>query len=513
MSAFEIFQQLCQIPHKSYHTQEMFAFLSGFCQRYGYEVKIDEAKNIYASKTNKPKLCLQSHYDMVGVGEADLLKPLEIYIDGQYVRAKNSSLGADNGAAIAVILELIEANADIEVLFTNNEEVGLDGANALSLPIRSNFLLNLDSEFFGEIIVGCAGGFDSVIEFAQAQAEIVKTQEKITKKTTKNAKAQNQKEIQTEFQTEEFQWICEVSAFGFVGGHSGVDIHKNIPSSIVAFALLIEQTESEILSICAGEKSNSIPVSLQATLGLKQDFAQHKHSFIAALQKGLTQSDKNDINNIYLQNKNKNLICDYDERYDSLRVHINADSGFVLKFINNPKSTTYYDKDTFVKFIHTLKHGVHVWQDHQILSSLNIAMIQEDNKNLKITLKARANTQDLLTQIKEHIQHAIHTACSPKTTFTFSHLYMPWQRDLDTDHPILQKIIRAFGWRHTEITQIHAGLECGILQGRFASMGLRGIVMASIGPTILYPHSLNECMDLGSFEEFRQVLGNLIRSL
>lgn len=205
MSAFEIFQQLCQIPHKSYHTQEMFAFLSGFCQRYGYEVKIDEAKNIYASKTNKPKLCLQAHYDMVGVGEADLLKPLEIYIDGQYVRAKNSSLGADNGAAIAVILELIEANADIEVLFTNNEEVGLDGANALSLPIRSNFLLNLDSEFFGEIIVGCAGGFDSVIEFAQAQAEIVKTQEKITKKTTKNAKAQNQKEIQTEFQTEEFQ--------------------------------------------------------------------------------------------------------------------------------------------------------------------------------------------------------------------------------------------------------------------------------------------------------------------
>ncbi len=461
-SAFDIFSQLSKIPHKSYHTQEMFAFLCGFCVDLGYEVRNDAVGNIYASKSSTPRICLQAHYDMVGVGAADRGEPLEIFLEGQYLRAKDSSLGADNGAAVAAMLYLMQKYDDIEFLFTNNEEVGLDGANGLEIPIRSRFLLNLDSEFFGEIILGCAGGFDAKFAFAMMQV----------------------------YQATHYY---SIEAFGFSGGHSGVDIHKNIASSIVEFCKLIAHCDCQIYSLEAGEKSNSIPTKLRAILGSKQN-----------------------LESLYKTMATHSMQIERGE--DFVKIYIGKNEGFSLKDISNTedskilKSKKPYNKNLFVELILALKHGAIATNNHQVVSSLNIAIIENLESTLHITLKARANTKELLQANKEHIAQIVDSLIG-ESHLCFDNFYSPWARELEENHPILELIRKSFDWRAFEIGEIHAGLECGILQGRFEQMGLEKILMASIGPTILNPHSLKEKMDFGSFEEFLKVLENIIKGV
>ena len=398
LTPLQIFEKLCEIPHRSHHTQKMFEYLCTFCKNIGLEVRTDRAKNIYvcqkpqkihakncvsknhlpkshlsknhlskncSPKIYSPKICLQAHYDMVGVGKAQSGEAIEPYIDKQFLRARESSLGADNGAGLASILWLFMQEKyapHIEAIFTNNEEVGLCGANELELPIKSRFLLNVDSEFFGEIITGCAGGFD--IEFDFDAFEIKQTSE-----TGQNL----------------FPHLYEIKAFGFEGGHSGVDIHRNIRSSIVDFAHLlqtlcdIQKSDSsffcELYSLNAGEKSNSIPVGLSAFMGFSSDIET-------------------------LLNTLKNAgLCVSKENLYSLRVGLppkdmtkstqNLKTGFLIKYHRNigdyqqileQKPQKCYDKKLLSTLILELKHGV--WEkkeNGEVLSSLNIAMIEDNS--------------------------------------------------------------------------------------------------------------------------------------
>ena len=474
LRAFEIFKQLCEIPHKSFYTDEMFAFLCEFCKNCGYDVKTDCIKNIYAHKIAKPKICLQAHYDMVGVGNAESNKPLEVFIDSQFVRAKDSSLGADNGAAIGAILALMQERDDIEVLFTNDEEVGMIGASNLEIPIKSKNLLNLDSEFFGEIVVGCAGGFDVKAQFRPESKIQTFGIEYSTKSHTQESVC---------------VILCQVKAFGFLGGHSGIDIHKNIPSSIVEFFTLLKDVESKIISINAGEKSNSIPVGLEA----KMIFWQN----LECLAKNCTQNGYK----ISLQKDKKQLI-----------VYIGNDMGFIISELKQDNSEcVVYDTKRLASLILGLGHGVFTQERHLVLGSLNIAMISQATCSLELKLKARANTKALLERIQSHIQSILKQNLGEEGII--SDMYMPWERDISDTNPLLKVIIEAFGWRLIDVGEIHAGLECGILQERFRQMGLKDISVASIGPTILHPHSINECLDLGSFEEFNKVLRNIVQRL
>ncbi len=680
LTPLQIFEKLCEIPHRSYHTQEMFEYLCTFCKNLGLEVRTDRAKNIYVCKKPQksnpkgrlsknhlfkndfPKICLQAHYDMVGVGKAQRGEDIEPYVDKQFLRAKDSSLGADNGAGLASILWLFMQEKyapHIEAIFTNDEEVGLCGANELELPIKSRFLLNVDSEFFGEIITGCAGGFD--VEFDFDVFEIQKT----------SGAGQNL-----------LFYPYEIESFGFEGGHSGVDIHRNIRSSIVEFAHLlqtlceIERATSnffcKLYSLNAGEKSNSIPVGLSAFMGFSSD--------IDALQNAL---------------KNAGL-CVKKENLHTLRIGLlsndmtkskqNLKTGFLIKYHHNiadyqqileQKPQKCYDKELLSTLILKLRHGV--WErgeNGEVVSSLNIAMIegdlsfetqakqildfldctksanisknlhsrttpnelqakqskhtrivgesgidfsqnnnppslaegvrgrvkstlesslesnpktnaksslrdlptanrgnpkpchierseiskqkmqgdifafskpQYDKKNidkttnchakssdfahndsinppaLHFTLKARANTNPLLEKIKNQTTQTItNLLANPRHTASpnISNEYSAWANASEHKtnkiariHPILQMIIDAYKWRHCAVGSIHAGLECGILQERFSQMGLKNIAMASIGPTILSPHSLQERLDIDSFYEFVEVLESLIANI
>jgi len=218
----DYFTKISKIPHCSENTERLREFLIDFARKEGFEPIADTAGNILIT-SQKPKLCFQSHIDMVCVGKAPNIEIVEK--DG-WLQAKNSSLGADNGIGVAIMMYLMQKHKDLEYLFTNDEEIGLVGAKNLELKIKAPLLLNLDSENDKEILIGCAGGVDVEIKYPLKKEKIKGS-------------------------------LGKISIEGLPGGHSGVDIDKNIPNAIIELINKIEK----ISYIKGGERRNSIPSS------------------------------------------------------------------------------------------------------------------------------------------------------------------------------------------------------------------------------------------------------------
>ncbi|WP_295422233.1 M20/M25/M40 family metallo-hydrolase [Sulfurovum sp.] len=226
----EYFQTLTQIPHCSKEADKLSDFLVAFAKERNYTVEVDAVKNIHICK-GSPKLCLQAHYDMVCMGKAP---QIETYVEEGWLKAEDSSLGADNGMAIAMMMQLMDEGRELEFLFTADEEVGLIGANEVAFDLKSDYMLNLDSEDEAEVYIGCAGGADIVASKQDSFIEGVGD-------------------------------CYEVAVKGLSGGHSGVDIDKGIPSAIkVLGAYLAENNVTQLASIYGGERRNSIPANAVA---------------------------------------------------------------------------------------------------------------------------------------------------------------------------------------------------------------------------------------------------------
>lgn len=240
-SIIENFKKITQIPHCSFHTEELREFLSHYAKEKGFFVNIDKVGNIHCIKGN-PKICLQSHYDMVCMGEAP---KIELYEDGGFLRAKNSSLGADNGIGVAIMMEAMDKFHHLECLFTNDEEVGLLGANGLEHQIKSPKLLNLDHEGEGEIMINCAGGVDIRASLALSYEE---GRGKIYRLKTRN----------------------------FKGGHSGIDIVKNHKNALKELSRFITQNEAKIITFDGGERINSIPKHASAVIISQKEIVENE---------------------------------------------------------------------------------------------------------------------------------------------------------------------------------------------------------------------------------------------
>ncbi|PAF50559.1 M20/M25/M40 family metallo-hydrolase [Helicobacter sp. 13S00477-4] len=423
-SVLEIFEEIAQIPHKSFHTDEMFEYICRFAKQYAYKIKTDNAKNIYAFGSKLPRLCFQSHYDMVGVGEADF--PLKLCIENGFLKAQNSSLGADNGIGVASQLYLMQKYQDLEFLFTNNEEVGLLGAKGLELKITSNYLINLDSEVFGEIVLGCAGGYDMNVSFELPQDNTY------------------------------YKYCYKITSKGFKGGHSGVDIHKSIKNAIVSLVEFISGIECAICSFMGGEKSNSLPVFAQVIIKTNEVLQSHENFSVEILE------------------------------------HI----GIV------------YQKNILEDFIFGVKNGVRVIEENNVLDSLNVSLVKQNTNKIDISLMGRANTKELLEKNLYEVKN-LALKIDSNVKIQIEDFYLPWCRNIEEEDEFLNAIKKAFQKEPIKIGQIHAGLECGILQERFEAMGKNDVRMLSIGPTILSPHSVNERLDMVAFEKFCEVLENL----
>ena len=416
----EYFQILTQIPHCSQSAEKLLIFLVEFAQKRDYWVEVDEVMNIYIHK-GTPTLCLQAHYDMVCMGKAP---EIETYIEEGVMSARDASLGADNGIAIAMMMQCMDEGQELEFLLTSDEEIGLIGANEVAFDLKSKYMLNLDSEDEAEVYIGCAGGADIT---AFKQDDYV-----------------------------EGEGTCyEVAVKGLVGGHSGVDIDKGIPSAIkILGKYLVENGVTELASIYAGERRNSIPVNAVA----------------------IVRSEK---------------------------VLKNEGDVSVRALNESPKILAEGKK--IIHLIDTFKHGVHVMnEDFGIPDvSINLAIITADEKGgVKIETSARAMGAEALESLtNETVEMFEFYGFEVKV----EDKYPAWNPNVSAFTNLVSDEMKAvFG--KTKMMAIHAGLECGVIAEKYLAMKF-----ASIGPTIRYPHSTREEVDLASVEKTYEVLMRIIK--
>jgi dipeptidase D len=418
----EHFETLTQIPHCSKEADQLLEFLVDFAKERDYAVEVDEVKNIFITK-GVPKLCLQAHYDMVCMGKAPRV---ETYVEDGWMKAKESSLGADNGMAIAMMMQLMDQNMDLEFLLTSDEEIGLIGANEVAFDLKSQYMLNLDSEDEAEVYIGCAGGVDITA---------------------------SKQDMYIEGNGE----CYEVAVKGLVGGHSGVDIDKGIPSAIKVLGdYLTKQKVTQLVSLYAGERRNSIPANAVAI--------------------------------VYSQTKLEN-----------------ADMVQVRKL--NEKPTVLKEGEKTLAMIEAFKHGVHATNEELGIpdTSINLAIITTDEKGgLLVESSARAMGAEKLEALSSETlnffkAYGFEVALEDK--------YPAWKPEVsDFTELVSQEMKNVFG--KTKMMAIHAGLECGVIAEKYPDMKF-----ASIGPTIRYPHSTREMVDLESVERTYEVLQKIIQSV
>ncbi len=410
------FLEITKISRCSFQTEKMELFLIELANRYGYSVRVDRAKNILISHSN-PKLCLQAHYDMVCIGDAP---NIESVIEGNILKAKNSSLGADNGIAIAMMMQLMKEQAPLEFLFTSDEEVGLIGAKNLELTVKSDKLLNLDSEEEAKVYIGCAGGVDL----------------KLTK------------ELQSFKEDGNFY---ELTIGNLPGGHSGVDIDKNIPNAIVELAKFIKNSGAKVASFSGGERINSIPVNAKVLVVSKNPLKSNGTIEVTpASKESVTNFDIEDLLNL------PNGVLEYN-------------SGFNV-----------------------------------VETSANVALIEllENKVTLEVSLRS-LDTQKLM-DLAESIQKEYE---AKGYSIELNDKYPGWKPEINQFTKSVEAAVKKV-YKVCELKVIHAGLECGILSEK-----LPNTQMASIGPNIYYPHSIREYVEIDSVGRTYEVVKEVIDSL
>ena len=465
MEVLEYFNEITAIPHCSYDTKKLADFLVNYAKSHGFDTKIDDFGNIHAIK-GEPKVCLQAHYDMVCVGNAP---DIELNDDGQYLSAIDSSLGADNGIGVAICMKMMAQKNNLEVLWTNNEEVGMLGAAGFNSQIKSPNLLNLDSECDDEIIIGCAGG---VLLDLSIQSP------------TKPS----------------FGRFYEVQVNGLPGGHSGVEIHKNIPNAIKVLSEFLKNNNCEIISLNGGERNNSIPANASAVVLCAHELdTSIVNSNLRAILKNLALKDG---------------LSD-----DSI-ANISSHNFINARQISSTSEFTLEKSMQILEFINNFKHGVYKYDEELNMphSSANLAIISQkssahalqnaDSQDINVQIYARAMDEEELKRIATQISEQARQA---GFSVSYNEQSAPWQPVKNDFAATVLKVLSKHR-KNAKITSIHAGLECGVLCANAAKNG-KNLLACSIGPNIISPHSTHEKCEIASVHIITQAVDEIINKL
>ncbi len=456
------FEEICKIPRCSKHEEKIREYIVNFAKKQGLAYKTDKIGNIVISKPaapgvkNKPIIILQGHMDMVCEKNNEVIHdfskdPLKLKRNGDILMASGTTLGADNGIGVAVSLALLEdktvKNGPLEALFTVDEETGLTGAFAMESDfLTGKTMLNLDSEEFGILTVGCAGGGDTKIELP----------------------------IKTNNTPKELQSIS-VTVTGLRGGHSGVNIHEQRGNAIKILARLLwkaaQHHEFFISEIKGGDKHNAIPREAFAHISLKQE---EKHKFLDVI------------------NNEARVIHDEIKPIDpDLKVEIHE----------TERKEKIFDKTcqkNLLNLLHGLPHGVHKMSydiPTLVETSTNLAVVQTKEKTVFIHMSSRSAVKSELHDMRDRIA-AIALLSGAKITEDTP--YPGWKPNMNSKILALSKKVYTELY-HVEpkVEAVHAGLECGIIGEKFPGMD-----MISIGPSIKYLHSPEEQVSISSVEKF-----------
>lgn len=460
---WKCFDAITKVPRPSCHEEQIRDFLLKFAADNNIEVRTDAVGNVVMTKPatpgheSAPTVILQSHMDMVCEKNSDVdhdfhKDAIQTYIDGDWVKARGTTLGADNGigmaAAMAVMADKDLVHGPVEALFTINEEIGLEGAQNLGEDmVKGTMLLNLDSEDDGEVFVGCAGGVDTICTF----------------------------EYNRSFTPENFEYM-RVSVSGLSGGHSGGDIHLGRANANKLIARFIwECSQRWDITVCSfdgGNLRNAIPREANAVFGIHSD---HHQEVVRHLNKFADE----------IRNEYKGVEPSMDFRIESTErpeYCIDSDTSLAL-----------------IRAIYSGPHGVYSMSrdlEGLVETSTNLASVKMKGDNqVVVTTSQRSSVEsrklDMAAQVEAHFQLA-------GATVEHSDGYPGWAPNMES--PIMRLTADAYeelyGVRPA-IKAIHAGLECGLFLAKYPHLD-----MVSFGPTMRDVHSPDEKLLIPTVEKF-----------
>lgn len=468
----DCFAKINQIPRCSGREAKLCRWLQQWAQARGLEHRTDTAGNLVirvpasGGAANAPTVVLQGHMDMVcekceGSEHDFATDPIRMVVEGPWLRAEETTLGADNGMAIALALALVEdrsiSHPPLELLFTVEEETGLNGALKLDPALISGkILINLDSEAEGVIVVGCAGGRDTEIERPLSMAPLDKGHA-----------------------------LVSIVAEGMQGGHSGVDIgrHRANANQVMARLLsaVVQIAPARLVSLKGGTGRNVIPRACEAALACSRDAA-------ADVERAIR-----DMGGV--------IRREYRQTDADLDVKIEVGDGDTLLH-----AVTEADTRAAIDLLLALPTGpVEMTPDHPALvqTSTNLALVKIDNALLSVVTSQRSAVPSRLDAICQRVRATGRLAGARVQNNTG---YPSWP--MNPDSALLQRCKthyrELFGGEPVAET-IHAGLECGVIGDRCP-----GLDMISIGPTVENLHSPSERLHLPSVERIWQLLSALL---
>lgn len=452
------FYSLTQIPRPTGQMGEVTRFMVQFGESLHLETKQDKVGNVVIKKPaskgyeSSKGVILQSHLDMVpqknaGVKHDFETDPIETYIDGEWVKARATTLGSDNGIGCAMMMAVLEDGAlqhpSLEALFTIDEEVGMDGANGLEKgSLEGAMMLNLDTEEDGELCIGCAGGRDVNVSF----------------------RFQPDKEI------DEGDVAYKVSLQGLKGGHSGVQIHlgrANANKLMNRFLKdVVANYEARIATIQGGSLRNAIP----------------RESFVV-----LTIPEQ-------LSDDLVDLVGEYELLFREDFAGIEENISFKAEKIDMPEALLPEEiQDDIINAVEGCPNGVISYLADfpgVVESSLNLALVESSGESVEIKLLVRSSSESRKDWVCSSVESLFHLAGAK---VEFSGDYPGWQPNAGSEllHTMERIYLQKYGER-PKVVVIHAGLECGIIQSNVEQK----LDIVSFGPTITGAHSPDEAVQI-----------------
>lgn len=467
------FYELTQIPRPTGHTKAVEKYVVDFAKGLNLDVKQDKVGNVLITKPaskgmeNAPTVILQSHLDMVPQKNSDvqhdfLKDPIETVIDGNIVKAKSTTLGADNGIGAAAILAVMEddslVHGKIEGLFTIDEEEGMVGAFGLEPGfLTGSILLNLDTEEEGELCIGCAGGIDENVSWQYKDVEAPAGDAAV-----------------------------KVSLKGLKGGHSGGEIHLGrANANKLMFRFLKEAVRSldaRLASVEGGSLRNAIPREAFAVLTVLPENAE-------ALM---------------------DLVDDYNDLYCEEFAEIETNLTLKAEKVDLPKTVLPEEiQDDVINAVVACPNGViSMLQSFPgiVESSTNIASVKSGEGKVEIKFLTRSSSESKKEALDSMIESVFSLADAKVEAVNG---YPGWQPNAHSKVLEVMKslFVSQFG-REPQVQVVHAGLECGIILG-----STPGLDIVSFGPTIMNPHSPDEFVEIDTVERFYHYLTAILSEL
>lgn len=460
------FYDLTQVPRPSGHLEKVQQFLLDFAKKVGVEAFKDSANNIVMRKPaspgmeNRKTVMLQAHMDMVPQKTPDSTHnfetdPIQTWIDGEWVKTKGTTLGADNGLGIAAIMAVMEdktlKHGPIEALCTADEETGMYGANDLPTgQMNSDILLNLDTEDEGEMIVGSAGGVDitGTIEYKPVE-------------------------------TEEGDKAIKVTIKGLKGGHSGLEINEgraNANKQMVRFVReAISLCDARLAEWHGGNMRNAIPNSCVVVLTVPAENVE----------------------------ATKELVEDWKEQIVEDYYGIEDAIEFFCEDVETPKTEVPADiQDNLIDAIYACHDGVIRMIPTiptKVETSSNLAIINITDSKAEMLILARSSSESMKDYVTKTVSSAMAMVGMKVIT---SGDYFGWNPNPNSPMvALMSKIYKDLFYQDPTVQVCHAGLECSVILGKYP-----GLDIVSFGPTIRSPHTAGERAHIPSVTKFWQFL-------